>query len=184
MTTIRLYRAILEKEGCQAEYNEATRTGGYTPDRSLPHNDPRLLALRDANVELQNALTEAKAIIEATDSRRREVALRIAGERDVARFMLESLVNQGFEMLDSEGFDAGWTKNPQAMLDLLMDLDELRLSVRHTNPQGGWDDSGWILLVRGNSPEEMISDYTTNLEQYLKATFKYIKSFYDPTYII
>jgi hypothetical protein len=36
----------------------------------------------------------------------------------------------------------------------------------------------------GNIPEEMISNYTTNLGQYLAPTFRYIKSFYDPSYII
>ena len=40
------------------------------------------------------------------------------------------------------------------------------------------------MLVYGNSPEEMISDYHVSLEPILKPTFEYIKSFYDPTYIV
>lgn len=185
MPTNRLYRAIKEKQDAQSVYDAACFTGNYTPARSLAHSNPLVLRLREANVELNNAMEEARAIIEAPTESARRVAARIAGERDIARYLLQSLSEQGFEFLDSdEQYDGNWVNKPEVLLELLMDLDELQIKVRNTLPKGGWDDSGWILLVRGNSPEEMISNYTTNLEQYLKPTFRYIKAFYDPTYII
>ena len=191
MTTIRLYRAVQEQQGCEAVYREATRNN-WGPDKNLPHNDERLLALRAANVELQLAMNEAKGIVEAETESKRALLRRIAGERDITYQLLKSLVTQGFLLKDGdedEGAveadeEALWTKDYKRIFDIAMDVDAFNLCVKHTQPREGWNDSGWIYLVYGNSPEELISDHTTNLEQYLKPTFRYIKSFYDPSYII
>ena len=184
MSTNRLYRAIKEKQDAQSVYDAACFTGNYTPARSIPHSSPLVLRLREANVELQLAMEEAKGIIEAPSESARRVAVRCAGERDVARHLLQSLVEQGFVLQDSEDEDEEWTNDPAKMLSVVTDVDAIYINVKHTQPKEGWDDSGWVFLIMGNSPEEMISNYTVNLEQYLKPTFRYIKSFYDPSYII
>lgn len=180
MSTNRLYRAVKEQCAAQGAYNIATRRT-WGPDKVLTYADPIVVRLRECNVELQLAMIEAKSIIEAPTESERRVAVRCSGERDVARHLLRSLVEQGFVLQDSE--DEEWTNNPDKILSVVMDVDAININVKHTQPKEGWDDSGWISLVRGNSPQEMISDHTTNLEQYLKPTFRYIKSFYDPTYI-
>ena len=183
MSTNRLYRAVKEQGAAQEAFNIASRRA-WGPDKVLSHADPLVLRLRECNVELELAMIEAKGIIEAPTESARRVAMRCAGERDIARHLLRSLVEQGFVLQDSEDEDEEWTNDPDKMLSVVMDVDAIYVNVKHTQPKEGWDDSGWVFLVRGNSPEEMISDHTTNLEQYLKPTFRYIKSFYDPSYII
>lgn len=184
MPTNRLYRAVKEKLDAQAVHDAATFNGNFGPRKSLSHSNPLVLRLREANVELNNAMEEAKSIIEAPNESARRVAVRIAGERDIASHLLRSLVEQGFVLQDAEDEDEEWTNDPAKILSIVTDVDAIYINVKHTQPKEGWDDSGWVFLVMGNSPEEMISNYTTNLEQYLKPTFKYIKSFYDPSYII
>ena len=181
MTTVRLYHAIKEKLDAQAIY-EAAIHRSWGPNKALQYNDPLVAKLRAARMELNNALSEAKDIIEAPTESHRRVAVRCAGERDVARHLLHSLAEQGFVLQDSE--DEEWTNDPDRILSVVMDVDAIYVNVKHPQPKEGWDDSGWVFLVRGNSPAEMISNHTTNLEQYLKPTFRHIKSFYDPTYII
>lgn len=183
MPTNRLYRAVKEQGAAQEAFNIATRRT-WGPDKVLSHADPLVVRLRECNVELELAMIEAKGIIEAPTESARRVAVRCAGERDIARHLLRSLVEQGFVLQDSEDEDEEWTNDPDKMLSVVMDVDAIYVNVKHTQPKEGWDDSGWVFLVRGNSPEGMISDHTTNLEQYLKPTFRYIKSFYDPSYII
>ena len=182
MPTNRLYRAVKEKQDAQAVHDAATFNGNFGPRKSLSHGDPLVLRLREANVELQLAMEEAKGIIEAPSESARRVAVRLAGERDIARHLLQNLVEQGFVLQDAE--DEEWTNDPAKMLSVVTDVDAIYINVKHTQPKEGWDDSGWVFLVMGNSPEEMISNYTTNLDQYLTPTFRYIKSFYDPSYII
>lgn len=190
MSTNRLYRAVKELQDAEARLEATSLNVNFQYGKfGHPGNFAQMcdvtVGIRAAKKELQLAMEEAKGIIEAPSESARRVAVRCAGERDVARHLLRSLAEQGFEFLDSdEQYDGNWVKDTKVLLELLMDLDMLNLQVRHTKQKGGWDDSGWILLVRGNSPEEMISDHTTNLEQYLKPTFRYIKSFYDPTYIV
>lgn len=184
MVTNRLYRAIKEKQDAQSVYDAACFTGNYTPARSLAHSNPLVFRLREANVELNNAMEEARAIIEAPTESARRVAMRLAGERDIASHLLRSLVEQGFVLQDAEDEDEEWTNDPAKILSIVTDVDAIYINVKHTQPKEGWDDSGWVFLVMGNSPEEMISNYTTNLGQYLTPTFRYIKSFYDPSYII
>lgn len=184
MPTNRLYRAVKEKLDAQAVHDAATFNGNFGPRKSLSHSNPLVLRLREANVELNNAMEEAKSIIEAPNESARRVAVRIAGERDIASHLLRSLVEQGFVLQDAEDEDEEWTNDPAKILSIVTDVDAIYINVKHTQPKEGWDDSGWVFLVMGNSPEKMISNYTTNLEQYLKPTFKYIKSFYDPSYII
>jgi len=49
------------------------------------------------------------------------------------------------------------------LLGLLFDLDESHLLVKK-----GGQEVGWILLVFGNSGWDCVSDYTVNLEEFLR----------------
>lgn len=178
MTTNRLYRAIKEKQDAQSVYDAACFTGNYTPNRSLPHSSPLVLRLREANTELADAMEEAKAIIEATTESARAVATRIAGERDIARHLLQSLAEQGWQIGGSDGEeDFEFTEDWKVLYQQLFETDEFFVTLR----KGG--EEGWIHLIYGNSPQEMISNHTINITKATIPTQKYIKAFYDPTYI-
>ena len=181
MLTNRLYRAVKEKLDAQAVYEAACFTGNYTPARSLPHNSPLVLRLREANVELNNAMEEARTIIEAPSESHRRVAVRIAGERDIARYLLQSLAEQGFTLGGNDGEESvGWSDSWNGLYAILFDTDEFILQVTRT--QDGQTIHGGIHLIYGNSPEEMISNHT--ITKFIIPTQEYIKAFYDPSYII
>lgn len=186
MSTNRLYRAIKEKQDAQSVYDAACFTGNYTPARSLPHNSPLVLRLREANVELNNAMEEARAIIEAPSESARRVAVRIAGERDIMRFLLKSLTEQGCEVSINDGEeDYEYTKDEKLLYSQAFETDEVCLNIRWAVAGAEDDhDEGWIHCIYGNSPEEMISNHTVNLTKLTIPTQQYIKSFYDPSYII
>lgn len=182
MPTIRLYHAIREQRDAQAVHDAATFNGNYGPPRSLPPGSALIIRLSQANQELYKAMEEAKAVVEAVTDAERRLALRLSGERDVTRYLLTNLRDNGYEFrpYDSEG-GLSWSNNIGAVLDYIMDLDECHLDVR-TKATG--ERKGHIFFVRGNSPEELIADYAVRIEPLLVPTFKYIKSFYDPTYIL
>lgn len=178
MPTIRLYRAVREQRDAQA----AVFNGNYGPPKSLPPSSILSIWLSHANQELHKAMEEAKAIVEAVDDRARANAVRISGERDIAHFVINNLIQNGYELRGWNG-ESGttWTTNAPAILDYVMDLDEARIYVRNKETQ---EDKGFVFLVFGNSPEDLIADYAARIESLLVPTFKYIKSFYDNTYIL
>lgn len=183
MATIRLYRALKEKNDAQAVYDAARFNGNYGPPNVLSHGSPLVLRLRDAVVELTNAMFEAKEIIENPDPTSRAAAMRFAGEKDVARHLVNSLIQQGFTLRGNDGEEeTRWYDDPEPLLAVMFDTDDYILDVTRT--QDGETIDGWIHLIYGNSPYEMMSDYTTNITQYTIPTQEYIKAYYDPTYIV
>lgn len=184
MPTIRLYRAVKELRDAEAIHNAATFNGNFGPPKSLGHGSPLVLRLREANVELSKAMSEAEEIMKAPDDRSRAVRVRIAGEQDICRFMLQSLVEQGCELQTYDGEEeTGYTKDWTVLYANAFDTDELYVNVRWAEGQEE-PDEGWIHCIYGNSAPEMISDHTTNLQKLLTPTFKYIRSYYDHTYIV
>lgn len=182
MPTIRLYRAVREQRDAQAVHDAAVFNGNYGPPKSLPHGSALIIRLSQANQELHKAMEEAKAIVEAVDDLTRANAVRISGERDIARFVINNLIQNGYELRGWDG-ESGttWTTNAPAILDYVMNLDVAHIYVRHKEM---WGDNGFVFLVFGNSPQELIADYDLAIETALTPTFKYIKSFYDNTYIL
>lgn len=182
MATIRLYRAIKEKQDAQALHDAAT-LNNWGPPKRLPHNSELILKLRAANVELQLAMEEAQSIVEAPDDRARTVAIRIAGERDVAKHLLKSLIEQGFTLGGNDGEEhVGWFDQWEPLYAIMFDTDEFFLEMTRTQDDETID--GWIHLVYGNSPYELISNNTVNITKFTIPTQEYIKKFYDTTYII
>lgn len=183
MATIRLYRAVKEKNDAQAVYDAARFNGNYGPPKVLSHASPLALRLREAVVELNNAMHEAQEIIEAKDDAARTVAIRIAGEKDVARHLVKSLLEQGFTLRGNDAEeDTPFFDQAEPLLAVMFDTDEYVLDVTRT--QDGVTIDGWIELIYGNSPYEMISDHTINLTKYTIPTQEYIRTYYDTTYIV
>lgn len=104
------------------------------------------------------------------------------GERDIVSYMVHNLIQNGYEVRVWNG-DSGttWTTNASAIVDYVMDLYAAHIYVRNKETQ---EDKGSVFLVFGNSPEELIADYAVRIEPLLVPTFKYIKTFYDNTYIL
>lgn len=181
MCTNRLYSAIKEKQDAQAIHDAAVHNN-WGPPKKLRHDSEIILRLREANVELQLAMEEAKKIIEAPTESDRRVAVRIAGERDIARHLLKSLSSQGFEFTCDNDSDElpEYTSDIGAIQELLFETDNAHLYFmkRDEGPEY------WVRLIYGNSPQETISNYDLECEKFLKPTFEYIKAFYDPTYIV
>lgn len=181
MPTIRLYNATKAKVDIDAVIYAATYNGGF----GARLKTPRELAAKQRIVydEFNASMEEAKGIIEVTDDRHRAVAIRIAGEQDIARFLVKSLLEQGFELQADDNNDEvmEFNNDPQLILETLFDADMCSLNVFHPEYMV---DQGWILLVFGNSPPELIADHTVNLDKFLVPTWKYIRSYYDPQFEI
>lgn len=183
MPTIRLFRALVAQQDIQAVYNAAVNNGNWKPASVLPRDRDILTKLYEANRELADAQEEARKYVEAKTPEQRENILRIAGERDIARFLLSSLLAQDYEISIDDGEErSSWTRNMKQILDTVLNVDEAWVHVRRE--RNGGQEGGYAYLLFGNSPEELIADYTLGAEEALTPTFKYIRDFYDSTFII
>ena len=182
MPTIRLYNAVKARQDAHAIYDAATHNN-WGPPKNLPRNSEIIGNLIKADTEHMLAMEEAKGIVEVTDDRHRAVAIRIAGEQDIARFLVKSLLEQGFELQADDNNDElmEFNNDPALILETLFDVDMCSLNVFHPEHMV---DQGWILLVFGNSPPELIADHTTKLDKFLVPTWKYIRSYYDPQFVV
>ena len=98
-------------------------------------------------------------------------------ERDIVSYMVHNLIQNGYEVRGWNGKSGTtWTTNAPAILDYVLDLDEACIYVRHKGTGG---KRGFVFLEFGNSPQELIANYSANIESILTPTFKYIKSFYN-----
>lgn len=131
MPTIRLYAATKAKVDIDAVIAAATFTGNWTARKGVP----RELAVKQRMVydEFNAAMEEAKGIVEVTDDRHRAVAIRIAGEQDIARYLVKSLLEQGFELQADDNNDEvmEFNNDPQPILETLFDADMCSLNVFH-----------------------------------------------------
>lgn len=90
--------------------------------------------------------------------------------RDRARLEL-AIVNQLFESATKAGYrlyegeEVGIVGPSQELKELLFDLDDAVVFVDDAATNA---EVGWISLVFGNDGYDLISDYTVNLEEFLK----------------
>lgn len=174
MPTIRLYRAIKEQIDANAIHKAAVFNGNYGPEKSLGHGSPIVLRLREANIELQEAMKEASYIVELGSQRERNNARRMAGEKDVVMHAIKMFAEEGFKLSfqDQEGMVQPYTQDVKKVHEAVFSVDMGWVSVRRH------DCAGAFLVVLGNSPQECIADYTNNLEPWMKKVQEYVNSFY------
>lgn len=87
-----------------------------------------------------------------------QTSLHARLERRAAWALIKHLEAQGWKPDAEIGSDEDTpTPDAKSIMELLFNLDEARFRFVKGNARG------WVYLVRGNSPEELLSDYTTNL---------------------
>ena len=79
-------------------------------------------------------------------------------ELDLVHLLMDEAKKIGYTLQESE---EGKTDD---LLGLLFDLDEANIIVKDATGK----EIGWILLVFGNDGWDLVSDYTVNLETFLK----------------
>ena len=92
-------------------------------------------------------------------------------EKRIVKRVVADLLAAGYELAVYDGEE--WykrTTDPAKLHKQLMETDEDRLFVyKVPGPHGKWDWFGWVFFVYGNDGNDVISDYTVNLEADLKA---------------
>lgn len=89
-------------------------------------------------------------------------------ERKIADAAIKSLLSAGFAISVDNGDNSGRkyelasSKDADAILTAMFLCDEDRLYVEKNGKP-----FGWVFFVYGNYGWDVISDYTTNLEQYI-----------------
>ena len=87
------------------------------------------------------------------------------------RAMMEALIcrkilecsNAAGYTIEIEEYDGEKTPDDDSVLKACFNLDEIHMLFHKDGKY-----VGWVMLVMGNSGHDLISDYTTNLEDFLK----------------
>lgn len=95
------------------------------------------------------------------------VKMRIEVEKKIARCAVRCLLSGGFAItVECDGVaELHESVNLTAIINAMFNLDDCTLTV--INPKVG-RPYGWVKFVFGNDGHDCISDYTTNLEGFLK----------------
>ncbi len=123
-------------------------------------------AVNDGN---EAANPDSRAAKQAKD--KRDWAIRTEAEKRIIGQLLDDVFNRGYSITvaydryDGEAADEALDKTTDKSLILanLWACDEEYL-VLH-DPYNGNNRHGWVLLVHGNHPSEVIADYTGNLDK-------------------
>jgi len=104
------------------------------------------------------------------------VKLRIELEAKIFRKACKALIEAGYELrlYDGEEITTPKTKDVKVMMDAQATTDEDCIFVY--NP-GEKERIGWVIFTYGNDGYDVISDYTTNLEDVLKPVNDYAEKF-------
>lgn len=89
-----------------------------------------------------------------------------SSDRAGIRQAIRALRNNGWDLhYVNDGEERILVKTESEAIDAIMAVDCARLFVNHIGPDY---DSGWLFFVLGNMPDEVICDYTTNLESVIE----------------
>jgi hypothetical protein len=97
------------------------------------------------------------------------VKMRQLVEREIANAIVDSLLESGFLISVDNGdnngneFEIAKSRDRRAIKAALMQTDEEHLHVYLADGK----KFGWVYLVYGNDGWDVMSDYTTNLEQFV-----------------
>lgn len=98
------------------------------------------------------------------------IAERLIGERKVLRKLLKAIaVTHHFRIHNGEGFECEVTDNVEEGMRCCMATDEdyvvvYRAVTQMPDNTATWERLGMFRLIYGNSPEEVIADYTDSLQ--------------------
>lgn len=96
-----------------------------------------------------------------------ENSLRIQIEKTIVTQVVDSALEAGYsislETSDGEEIIEGFTNDRAVLLENVFACDDARIFLS----KDGETYSGWVLCVYGNDGTDVISDYTTNLEELL-----------------
>ena len=99
---------------------------------------------------------------------------RIQLERKIVRSLVAELLSHGFELAVFDGEEEHkQTTDSGKLLDQLMETDEDYLYVY---PAGAAAMMGHVRLVYGNDGWDVMSDWTTNLDQYIPLTLALVEA--------
>lgn len=91
-----------------------------------------------------------------------------SSDRAGVRQTIRAAARAGWK-LDSvwDGEESLEKPNETEAVKAVMDLDQAHIYFTHANGEGE-PLMGWVFFVLGNDPEEVINDYTTNLEGFIE----------------
>lgn len=105
----------------------------------------------------------------------KSVKPRIRIERKIVRKVISDMLKAGFWLSVDDGEEESITSRSQSAIEsAIMNTDEDRLYIYTETQIAAWKNTGkcecmgWVFFVYGNSGFDVISDYTTNLEEYLQ----------------
>lgn len=98
------------------------------------------------------------------------VCQRLAVEQDIVTKLVDALLKAGYVLRVNDGEDSypEATQDRATVLEQLGEVDDEHIEVGTPVTSGKPKRVGWIRLVYGNDGYDVISDYTTNLEEVLK----------------
>lgn len=98
------------------------------------------------------------------------VRKRVADELKIVHAILTEAHKNGYDVVIWDSEEAVFLHNDHNQeIDYCFNLDEAQLVLKENNRE-----IGWIYLVFGNDGYDVISDYTTNLESFLKPVFELV----------
>lgn len=99
------------------------------------------------------------------------VIIRQQIEKLIVEQAIDELLEQGFWLSVNDGEEESEITNDRAkVIDAIMNTDNDYLNVHQCSNPPQESIIGWVSFVYGNDGYDVMSDYTTNLEDHLKKT--------------
>lgn len=107
-----------------------------------------------------------------TEGRNQAIAKRQDAEKRIVTELVRELLNHGFYLSTDNGEDdmCPVSNREKSVLDGLFQCDEEFIRVLRKYDDGAFKLAGTILLVYGNDGWDVIADYHTSLEPFMKST--------------
>lgn len=84
-----------------------------------------------------------------------------AAEKKIAEGLLRQITKRGYVLTIWDGEESIPCSTSKEALKIIFDVDECRVIFGRTRRGSG---VGWVFVVFGNGPEDLISDYSDNAE--------------------
>jgi hypothetical protein len=108
------------------------------------------------------------------DSKLTALKNRIKLEQRIVKLTVDTLLRAGFVLSVFDGEEeTAITKDKKTLIDALMETDDDYIFVYQDGEKARF---GWVRFVYGNDGWDVISDYTTNLDEVLSGVLAYAES--------